>query len=215
MLRVEGGRWGWALIMTKGLFIKMKKCLMAVLVVILTMLVPVFAHADDNILSAYGGLMFPSPYYDDNYDSMGISFGASMIRVNEYAGFEMGLSGYRVGSSVNSSTGIGLEALVHFIDYDNKYQPYIAFGMGVYMADFTTPLGVTNDTGSGFIIKTGARYYFKKNERSSNKYFYGVFYKYFTNNMLVALNPRLGMGFSEDVNAGGYALCFEVGVWTN
>lgn len=193
----------------------MRRCLLMMIAAVILCLPAPDAHADDNVLSAYGGLMIPSADYGDEYDSMGLSLGVSMIRVNEYAGLEFALSGYSIGSSVNDSTGIGMEVLVHFMDLNNKYQPYFAMGMGVYSSKFTSSMGEVKDTGSGFILKVGARYYFEKKHVGGNKYFWGLYYKRFTNNMLVQLNPILNQGFSADVDAGGQCLCFEIGVWTD
>jgi len=171
--------------------------------------------ADDNLLSANFGVFLPGENYDDTYDSLGASLGFSFIRVNEYAGLELGLTSYYIGATSYDTTAVGLEMLVHFQRQDYDFQPYIAFGMGVLATDYSYPGGTLSDIGSGVVLKAGARYFFDM-ERSGytgvkDRYFFGVYFKYFANPIL---DDRVPLNVS-DLDVGGQSLCFEVGVWTD
>lgn len=171
--------------------------------------------ADDNLLSVNAGLYLPSENYDDTYDSLGVSLGFSFIRVNEYAGLELGLTSYYLGASSYDTTAIGLEILVHFQKQDYDFQPYIAFGIGVLATDYSYPGGTLSDLGSGIVLKAGARYFFDVNRgghtEDKDKYFFGVFFKYFANTIL---DDRIPLNVT-DLDVGGQCLCFELGVWTD
>lgn len=158
----------------------------------------------DNLVSAYGGLFAPSGDYPTGYDPLGLSLGVSVIRIDEYAGFEFGFTGYYLDDPSTSSSALvyGTEFLVHFQKEERYIQPYFALGIGVYVNDVSTVIGNVKDTGSGMILKAGVRYFV------DDKYFWGVFLKHFSNQ--VELNYYL-----SDVNMGGDCLCFEMGFWTD
>jgi len=187
--------------------------LIAALVVIMLAAAP--SAADDNLLSVNTGLFMPGQNYDSTYDSLGGSLGFSFIRVNEYAGFEVGLASYHLGGSAYDTTAIGLEMLVHFQKPDYDFQPFFAMGMGVMSTDYGYQGGTLSDVGVGFILKAGARYYFnvKRNDYSFEKdrYFVSVYLKYFSNSILDDRTPLN----TTDLDVGGKIIGIEVGVWTD
>jgi hypothetical protein len=172
--------------------------------------------AEDNLLSVNAGIFMPGDNYDGSYDSMGGSLGFSFLRVNEYAGLEVGLASYHLGSSYNDTTAIGLEMLVHFQKQDfDRFQPFIAFGIGVHATDFGYPGGTLSDTGTGFVLKAGFRHFLDISRSSysfeKDKYFVGAYLKHFSNNIL----DNRALINVADLDVGGQCLCFEVGVWTD
>jgi hypothetical protein len=194
---------------------EMKITLTILLAVMLTLSAASLAVAEDNLLSANVGIFMPGDNYGDSYDSLGGSLGFSFIRVNEYAGLEVGLTSYHIGGSPNDTTAIGLDLLVHFQQRDFDFQPYIALGMGVLSTEYGYSGGTLNDIGTGLVIKAGARYFFdlKRNEYSfeKDKYFVGVYLKYFSD---VILDDRVPYN-TRDLDVGGRCICIEAGVWTD
>ena len=73
---------------------------LAALALVAAVCIPSTSHAVssmsniDKLLSVYGGLFTPSGDYADEYDSIGLNLGGSLIRVDQYAGFEMGFTTY-------------------------------------------------------------------------------------------------------------------------
>ena len=188
-------------------------CALSLIVAVVLALSALPAMAEDNLVSANLGLFSPGADYDNSYDSFGPMMGISLIRVNEYAGLEFGLSSYDIGSGGSGASALGLEILVHFQGRDYDFQPFMALGMGVYETSFSDPYGELNDTGTGFVLKGGARYYFTIDREyitEEDKYFVGAYLKFFSNNISFPLEDNL-----PDVNAGGMALCFEAGIWTD
>lgn len=171
--------------------------------------------ADDNLLSVNAGLFLPGQNYDDTYDSLGASLGFSFIRVNEYAGLELGLTGYYIGAASYDTTAVGIEMLVHFQGQEYDFQPYIALGIGILATEYSFLGGTLSDLGSGIVLKAGARYYFDVNQggytSEKDKYFFGAFIKYFSNTLFDDSIPL----YAEDIDVGGLCLCFELGVWTD
>lgn len=177
--------------------------LLAFLLACVAMATPERAHADDNLLSVSGGLFFPGAYYTDEYDDTGIDLGASFIRVDEYAGLEVGINSYYLGGKEVDTKAIGLEFLIHFMRPEYDFQPYVALGMGLYATSFDGYNTTTKDTGTGFILKTGFRY-FLKNER----FFIGAYYKVFANHLTFHY-------MVDDIDLGGQIIGLEIGTWTD
>lgn len=172
------------------------------------------SSADDNLLSVNGGLFLPGDNFSNAYDSMGGSLGFSFIRVNEYAGLEAGLTSYYLGGDSSDYKALGLEMLVQFMGRDMEgLQPFGALGMNVLITDYDYPGGTISDTGVGLVLKAGARYFYdvRRSEYTNekDKYFVGVYMKYFTNSILDERTPLNVV----DLDVGGQCICFEAGIW--
>ena len=192
----------------------MRNILAAFVLVLTLALSAAPARADDNLLSVNIGGFMPGTGYDNTYDSLGPMMGISLVRVNEFAGLEVGLSGFDIGSTGSGTSALGLEVLVHFQGQDYDIQPFMALGMGYYKTQFwSSTMGPIDNYGSGLVLKAGARYYFKPEGQyvtEQDKYFMGAYFKYFSNMLSYPVRYNV-----SDVDAGGMALCFEIGVWTD
>lgn len=178
--------------------------LVAVLVAIAAAISP--AYAGEAYISGNGGMFKPGTDYGDDFDP-GLAGGLSYIMVNEYAGFEFGLSGYTTADDINDEdiVSLGLEMLVHFHKTDSTFQPFIALGLARYRSTYSYDiLGTTyedTDTGGGGVIKLGARLYL------SDSMFIGAYYKRLTNEVDFSV-------IGSTVDLGGDFIFGEIGIVT-
>jgi hypothetical protein len=173
--------------------------LLAVLALVPALASP--ARAGEAYISVNGGLFEQGSDYRADYDEMGLAAGLSYIMVNEYAGFEFGLSGYTSTSDLydEDATSLGLEFLVHFHKTDATLQPFFAFGLSRYRTTIEDPNFEVDYTGGGAVLKAGARLFM------SRRVFVGVYYKKLVNEVDIS-------SYSYDL--GGDFIFGELGIVT-
>lgn len=158
------------------------------------------ACAEETYISASGGAFLPSDDYNEDFDT-GLAGSLSYIMVNEYTGFEFGLTGFTTSNDVLDVDvmGLGLEMLVHFHKTDSTFQPFIALGIGRYRNRLDDNLLDTHEyhTGGGLVLKVGARLFL------GPRFFIGAYAKRFENNVDFSLGTA---------NLGGDVIYGEMGI---